>query len=55
MTTLTKHPAKAVKPFGADRIGDVHYWNGKPLPPIFYEDPENRWRTVCSKTRPSSE
>ena len=40
MTTLTKHPAKTVKPFGADRIGDVHYWNGKPLPPIFYEDPE---------------
>ena len=43
MTTLTKHPAetaKTVKPYGADRIGDVHYWNGKPLPPIFYEDPE---------------
>ena len=40
MTTLTKHPAKTVKPFGADRIGKVHYWNGKPLPPIFYEDPE---------------
>ena len=43
MTTLTKNPTKppkTVKPFGADRVGDVHYWNGKPLPPIFYEDPE---------------
>ena len=43
MATLTENPAKTaktVKPFGADRIGDVHYWNGKPLPAIFYEDPE---------------
>ena len=31
---------EGVKPVGASRIGDVHYWNGKPLPPIFYEDPE---------------
>ena len=31
---------EGVKPAGASRVGDVHYWNGKPLPPIFYEDPE---------------
>ena len=38
MATLTENStkvAKTVKPFGADRIGKVHYWNGKPLPDIF--------------------
>ena len=37
MATLTKHPAKVGK---ASRVGKVHYWNGKPLPEIFHEDPE---------------
>lgn len=52
MATLSENPTKTgespgsvngtgvVEPVGASRVGDIHYWNGKPLPDIFYEDPE---------------
>ena len=40
MTTLTKHPAKTVKVRKTGKEAEVIYWKGKPMPAIFFEDPE---------------
>ena len=40
MTTLTKHPAKTGNVGKSDATGDVIYWKGKPMPAIFFDDPE---------------
>ena len=40
MTTLTKHPAKTVNVRKTGKEAEVIYWKGKPMPAIFFEDPE---------------
>ena len=41
MATITTLPAKTPEnPYWKGPLPKNHYWKGKPLPPIFYEDPE---------------